>query len=97
MKKEITYNDSENCFEVYMKIPRKQTGVHSLDESIKWEEDAVCIYINENMEEYGLFHTQYLDYKDSLQATQVITFFDSKQEALNFADKYNLMIEYSYN
>lgn len=97
MKEEIIYNDSEKCFEVHMKIPHKMTGVHSLDENIKWEEDAVCIYINENMEEYGLFHTQYLDYKDSLQATQAIVFFNSKEEALDFGTKYNLMIEYSYN
>lgn len=60
----------------------------------EWEQSAVCVLINKAHEEYALYHTQYLDYKDSLQATAPICYFDNEQEAEKFADEHDLPVEY---
>ena len=62
----------------------------------EWIADSVIVRIDEHLDEYGLYHTQYLDYKDSLQATSPIAFFDSKEEAENAAKEHGLSIEYAY-
>jgi hypothetical protein len=93
MEKKITYEDG--TFTIALKVPRKMRGKYTYDDG-EWEQDAVCVFIDNSREEYGLFHTQYLDYKDSLQATSPIIFFDSQKEAEEFAAKYRLMIEYGH-
>lgn len=92
---------TDDFFTVTLTIPRKLTGRYTLDlmagieDGDTWEEDAVCVWINNAWDEYALHHTQYLDYKGSLQATNPIFHFDSQKEALDFAHKYGLMVEYS--
>lgn len=96
MKKEITYDKETTTFHINLEVPRKMKGDYTYGEG-QWEQDAVCVYIDKSREEYGLFHTQYLDYKDSLQATAPIIHFNSQKEAENFAVEYGLMIEYGSN
>ena len=70
------------------------SGTYIYNEDEEWEQDAVCVFINNHSCEYSLNNTQYLDYKDSLQTTSPIIYFDDEQEAIDFAAKYKLMIEY---
>lgn len=97
MKQEINYNEATNAFEIHIVVPKTMRGTYTYgDESDgKWEQDAVCVWISDRTMEYGLFHTQYLDYKDSLQATSPIVYFETKEEALKFAEKHSLMVEYA--
>lgn len=95
MIKIIKYDDVEEEFVVTMHIPRTMTGTYVYDKDRVWEQDAVCVWIDNSRYEYGLYNTQYLDYKDSLQATSPIFHFDSQTQAEAFAAKYGLMIEYS--
>jgi len=92
MKRDVKYK--KETFIVTLTFPRKMGGSYTYGEG-KWEEDAVCIWIDEKRSEYSLNHTQYLDYKDSLQATSPIFYFDNKKEAENFAETYSLMTEYA--
>jgi len=46
--------------------------------------------INGRIEEYALFHTQFLDYKDALQATNPIAHFESKEEALRAGHRFRV-------
>jgi len=61
----------------------------------EWTAPAVCVYIDEKLQEYGLFHTQYLDYKNSLQATAPIAYFTSKEEALKASEDFGLSVQYA--
>ena len=93
--KEIIYNKETDAFEVHLTIPRTQRGSYTYDDDVTWEQDAVCVCINDRMMDYSLNYMHYLDYKDALQATRPIIFFDSKEEAEAFAKNHKLMIEYS--
>jgi hypothetical protein len=79
---------------ITLTLPRYMKGTYTYGEG-EWEEDALCVWINEKHEDYSLNHTQYLDYKDALQATSPIVHFDDMKEALTFAEKYNLPVQYS--
>ncbi|MBT9167802.1 MAG: hypothetical protein DDT19_01145 [Syntrophomonadaceae bacterium] len=79
--------------EISLTIPLMMSGENTYGDG-KWDAPAVCILINEEMDEYGLFHTQYLDYKDSLQATAPIIHFNTKEESLKIAEEFNLSVEY---
>lgn len=94
MNREIIYNEATDSFEIKLIVPKTMTGANTYDEGT-WEQDAVCVWIDEARLEYALCHTQYLDYKSSLQSTQPIIYFDEMKEALEFAEKYDLMVEYA--
>lgn len=79
---------------IELSVPLTQRGKDTYGEG-EWEAPAVCVYINERMEEYALYHTQYLDYKDSLQATAPIFHFDSREEAEKVAEEFNLPVEFA--
>lgn len=101
MKQEISYNEQDETFEIHITVPRYQSGVNTIESMYDepnpstWTADNVCVWIRPSHLEFALSLTQYLDYKDSLQATQPICYFDSQKEAEAFAEKYGLMIEYS--
>lgn len=88
----ITAN--EDNLDISITVPRTMKGEYTYGDG-EWTAPAVCIFIDDRMEEYGLFHTQYLDYKDSLQATAPIAYFDSKEEALKVASEFGLSVEYA--
>lgn len=88
---------TKDTFEIHISVPKKMTGTYMYNEDETWEQSAVCVWIDKDRGEYGLYHTQYLDYKDSLQATHPIVFFESIEEAIVFAKKNNLAVEYAYN
>jgi hypothetical protein len=69
------------------------TGTYGNDE---WSAPGVVVYIDRSRDEFALYHTQYLDYKDSLQATSPIAFFDSEEEALKVAKEFGLGVEYAF-
>lgn len=94
----IKYKKETDSFEISLSVPKTMRGTYTYgDESDgEWEQDAVCVWINEPHQEYGLFHTQYLDYKGALQATSPIIYFKTMREALLFAEEHNLMIEYAH-
>lgn len=87
----IKQNDS---LHITIDVPLTMSGEYTYGEG-QWTAPAVCVWIDEKMEEYGLFHTQYLDYKDSLQATAPIVYFGSKEEALKTAEEFSLSVEYA--
>ena len=91
----IYYNPDTDNFEISITIPRMQTGTYTYDEDSTWEEYNVCVWINDRWCDYSLNHTQYLDYKDSLQATSPIVYFDSKEEAEAFANEHHLPVQYA--
>ena len=93
--RDIKYNKDTDSFEIFITVPRTQRGHYTYDEGSIWEQDAVCVWIDDAHMDYSLNHTQYLDYKDSLQATQPICFFYSKEEAEAFGKEHSLMIEYA--
>lgn len=96
MVKTIRYDESMEEFIVTLHIPHKMRGTYTYGDG-EWETDAVCVWIDNSRYEFGLYHTQYLDYKDSLQATAPIFYFDNEKEALQLAEKYGLMVEYGHN
>lgn len=87
----ITYNKETDTFDIHITLPRKKKGGYTYGDG-EWEQDALCVVIDEKYQEYTLNHTIYLDYKDSLQAGQTIVYFNNKQEAIDFAEKYELMV-----
>lgn len=87
----ITHNKETNTFDIHITLPHKQKGEYTYGDG-EWERDALCVVINEKYQEYTLNRTIYLDYKDSLQAGQTIVYFDNEQEAIDFAEKYELMV-----
>ena len=87
---------SENSLHISITVPLTMEGKYTYGEG-EWTAPAVCVFIDENIQEYGLFHTQYLDYKDSLQATAPIVYFDSKEEALKTAEEFGLSIQYAHS
>lgn len=91
----ITHNKETDTFEIHISVPRMQSGTYTYDEDSTWEEYNVCVWINEKHEDYSLNYTQYLDYKDSLQATSAIVHFDTKEEAEAIAREHNLPVKYS--
>jgi hypothetical protein len=97
MTKTIKYDESKDEFVITLHVPKHMEGTYTYDPDITWQQTAVCVFINNSHEEYTLSHTQYLDYKDSLQATQSIIYFDTQKEAEDFAHEHGLMIEYSHN
>lgn len=58
----------------------------------EWTADGVVVVINDKMHEYALYYTQFLDYKDSLQATAPIAHFETKEEAEKAAKDLGLCI-----
>lgn len=86
---------SDNKLVLTIEVPLEMSGDYTYGEGI-WTAPAVCVRIDDHLGDYGLFHTQYLDYKDSLQATAPIAYFDSKKEALEVAERFNLSVEYAY-
>lgn len=84
-------NDNLN---ISITVPLTMKGEYTYGDG-EWEAPAVCIFIDEKRGEYGLFHTQYLDYKDSLQATAPIVFFDTKEEAMKVADDSSLPVQFA--
>lgn len=100
MIRTIKYDEATGEFVITLNVPRKMSGKYTLDsmagieDGDTWEQDAVCVWIDNSRYDYGLYNTQYLDYKGSLQATSPIIHFDSEKEAEAFAVKYGLMIEY---
>lgn len=99
MIKTIHYDEATDEFVINLHVPKTMRGTcyPYEDDGEQWEQDAVCVWIDNSRFEYGLYHTQYLDYKDSLQATSPIIFFDTQEEAERFAKTHSLMIEYSSN
>lgn len=94
MQKTIAYNEDSDEFVITLVIPKTQRGTYMLDPEHTWEQDAVCVWIDRSRGDYALAHAHYLDYKDSLQATAPIIYFVTEKEAVSFAEKYKLMIEY---
>ena len=94
MSTEITAD--KEFFYVSMKIPRFQRGSYTYDEDREYCVDNVSVFLDDDIHQYGLYKATYLDYKNSLQSTTPIFFFDTKEEAVEFAKKYNLMIETMY-
>ena len=86
-------SDGKNL-SISITVPLQMSGEYTYGEG-EWTAPAVCVYIDENIEEFALFHTQYLDYKDSLQATAPIASFSSKEEALKAAKDFNLSVFYA--
>lgn len=93
MIKTIKYDAEMDEFVINLHVPRTMRGKDTYGDG-EWEQDAVCVWIDNSTQEFGLWNTVYLDYKDSLQATYPIIYFDSQQEAIDFATKHRLMIEY---
>jgi hypothetical protein len=87
-------SDKDNLY-ISLTVPRTKKGTYTYGDG-EWTAPAACIFIDDHTEEYGLFHTQYLDYKDSLQATAPIAYFDSKEEALSAAEEFGLSVEYAH-
>lgn len=94
MIQEIHYNENNDTFEIKLVVYKTMRGKDTYGDG-EWEQDAVCVWIDEPRMDYSLNHTQYLDYKDSLQATNPIVYFKTMKEALAFAEKYDLMVEYA--
>ena len=78
-------SDKDNLY-LSITVPRTMKGEYTYGDG-EWTAPAVCVHIDDNMDEYGLYFTQYLDYKDgnNLQATAPIAYFTTKQEALSAA------------
>lgn len=74
-------------------VPLTMKGTYMFDKDEEWEKPAICVRIKERYEEYSLNHMCYLDYKDSLQTTAPIVHFDSKEEVMEVARKFNLPVE----
>lgn len=91
----MTVEETEDELVITIRVPKMMKGTYTYGDG-EWEEPAVCVWINSKQEDYSLNHTQYLDYKDSLQSTSPIIHFDNEQEAVMFAEKYNLPVEYSH-
>lgn len=91
MKRTVDFDG--DTFKVTLEFKKEMSGTYMYDPDIEWTVDAVIVYINHDRYEYLLCHTQYLDYKDSLQATQPIIYFDNYEEAISFAEQYGLNIE----
>ncbi len=75
-------------------VPLSQSGKYTYGEGT-WIMPALCVWIDDNLQDFSLNYTQYLDYKDSLQATSPIASFTSKEEALKAAEDFNLSVEYA--
>jgi hypothetical protein len=95
--KHISYDSSSDQFIVTMVIPKHMTGTYTYDETEEWKMPAVSVFIDRKFSEYSLNNTMYLDYKDSLQSTSPILYFDDEHEAVSFAEKHGLMVEYSHS
>ena len=85
--------DKDNLH-ISITVPRFMNGKHTYGDG-EWTAPALCVYINEKTQEHGLFHTQYLDYKDSLQATWPVVYFSSKVEALKAAEDFGLSVMFA--
>lgn len=94
MTTDITYDKETDLFTIVLTVPKTMRGEYTYGDG-EWIQDAVCVYIDENLQEFCLSHTQYLDYKGSLQATQPIIYFNEQKEAEDFAEEHDLMIEYA--
>jgi hypothetical protein len=80
--------------EIFQSVPLMMKGQDTYGDG-EWEAPAVCIFLNDRTAEYGLFHTQFLDYKDSLQATSPICFFETKEEAEKVGQEFGLAVLYA--
>ena len=89
---------SENNLHLSITVPLTMKGKYTYGDG-EWTAPAICVFIDERVQEYGLFHTQYLDYKDgnNLQATSMIAAFDSKEQALSAAKEFGLSIQYAHS
>lgn len=88
MEKKI--EEKDGVLHISLTIPKWMTGTYQYDEEKKYKVPAVCVVINKDHDEYYLSHTMYLDYKDSLQSTQPIFYFDTEEEAREFVEKYKV-------
>ncbi len=79
--------------EISIAVPLTITG-HDTYGDGKWSAPGIVVGINKRLDEYALFHTQFLDYKDSLQATSPIAYFDSEEEALKVAEEFGLQVHH---
>ena len=89
----VIKRNGENL-EIFQSVPLMMEGQDTYGDG-EWTAPAVCIHINDRTAEYGLFHTQFLDYKDSLQATSPICFFATKEEAERVAEEFGLSVIYA--
>lgn len=79
--------------EISISVPLTITGPETYGDG-EWSAPGVIVVINDKTEEYALYHTQFLDYKDSLQATSPIVYFESKEAAMEAAETLGLGIEF---
>ena len=89
------YNETEETIEVKLTIPRYQRGQYTYDPEVTYCVDNVCVYINYDMCDYSLCTVNYLDYKDSQQVGGPIITFETEEEAIKFAEKFSLFVEFS--
>lgn len=79
--------------EISITVPLTITGSETYGDG-EWQAPGVVVVINDQMHEYALYHTQFLDYKDALQATSPIAHFESKEEAIEAAEEFGLQVEF---
>lgn len=94
-KKTISYNKKTGVFTATIEFPREFTGQYTYSLEEKWVMPFVSLVINENNSSYTLNSNFFLDYKDSLQASDNVLYsFDQKDEAMAFAKEHGLRIQY---
>lgn len=75
--------------EIIITLPRWQSGEYTYGGG-EYRAPALCVYYNDDYDEYSLNHQIYLDYKDSLQVGMDILRFENKEQAVAFASKHKL-------
>ena len=77
--------------EVSITVPLTITGPDTYGDG-EWSAPGVVVVYEQKIDEWALYHTQFLDYKDALQPTMSIAYFESEEEARKVADEFGLQI-----
>ena len=94
-KKTITYNKKSGKFKITIEFPRNHSGAYTYSPKEKWTMPFLTVLINKKSGDGTLNTNNYLDYKNSLQASSnVLYFFEDSEGAEAFAKKYGINIEY---
>ena len=78
--------------EVSITVPLTITGSVTYGEG-EWSAEGVVVVHERKSDQWALYHTQFLDYKDALQATMPIAYFESEEEARKAAEEFDLQIQ----
>lgn len=81
-----------NNLEISITVPLTITGHETYGDG-EWKAPGVVVVYEMEADEWALYHTQFLDYKDALQATQPIAYFEDEKEAMKAAEEFGLQVQ----